>query len=96
MLWGENNEQTVSGREQEMENQKLTWISAYEANGKLPSWVFSSSAASRGIDFWLPSFNVSLCDNGGMPVTGSSFAFSCPMVHEGVIRRSDEEFSEVI
>jgi len=26
---------------------------------------------------------------------GSSFVFSCPMVHAGVIRRSDDEFSEV-
>jgi hypothetical protein len=31
-----------------------------------------------------------------MPVTGSSFAFSCPIVHEGVMRRSEDEFSEVI
>jgi len=31
-----------------------------------------------------------------MPVTGSSFALSWLMVHEGVIRRSDEEFSDVI
>ena len=26
---------------------------------------------------------------------GSSFVFNCPMVHAGVIRRSDDEFSEV-
>ena len=31
-----------------------------------------------------------------MPVTGSSFAFSWPIVHDGVIRRSEDEFSEVI
>ncbi len=30
-----------------------------------------------------------------MPVTGSSFALSWPMVHDGVMRRSEEEFSEV-
>lgn len=29
-------------------------------------------------------------------MTGSSFALSCPIVHEGVMRRSDDEFSEVI
>lgn len=28
-------------------------------------------------------------------MTGSSFAFSCPMVHDGEMRRSDEEFSDV-
>lgn len=38
---------------------------------------------------------MSFCERGGMPVTGSNFAFSCPMVHEGVMRRSEEEFSEV-
>jgi len=31
-----------------------------------------------------------------MPVTGSSFALSWPMVHDGEIRRSEEEFSDVI
>jgi len=29
-------------------------------------------------------------------VTGSSLAFNWPMVHDGVIRRSEEEFSDVI
>jgi hypothetical protein len=49
-----------------------------------------------GTDWWLPSRKVSFCDRGGMPVTGSSFAFSWPIVHDGVIRRSEDEFSEVI
>ena len=31
-----------------------------------------------------------------MPVTGSSLAFNWPMVHDGVIRRSEEELSDVI
>ena len=31
-----------------------------------------------------------------MPVMGSSLAFNWPMVHDGVIRRSEEEFSDVI
>lgn len=31
-----------------------------------------------------------------MPVTGSSFALSWLMVHEGVMRRSDEAFSDII
>jgi hypothetical protein len=31
-----------------------------------------------------------------MPVMGSSFAFNWPMVHDGVIRRSEEELSDVI
>jgi hypothetical protein len=46
--------------------------------------------------FWLPIRSVSFCDNGGIPVTGSSFALSCPIVHEGVILRSEDELSEVI
>lgn len=74
---------------------QLTRISAYGARGNEDSWVFSSSAASIGTVCWLPSFNISFCDNGGMPVTGSSFAFSWPMVHEGVTRRSEEAFSEL-
>lgn len=31
-----------------------------------------------------------------MPVIGSSLALSCVMVQDGLIRRSDEEFSEAI
>ena len=31
-----------------------------------------------------------------MPVTGSSFVFRWAIVHDGVIRRSDEEAVEVI
>ena len=39
---------------------------------------------------------MSFCDEGGMPVTGSSFALSCAIVHDGVMRRSEEEAVEVI
>lgn len=31
---------------------------------------------------------------GGMPVTGSSFVLRVLIDHEGVMRRSDDEFSE--
>ncbi len=31
-----------------------------------------------------------------MPVTGSSFALRCAIVHDGVMRRSEEEAVEVI
>lgn len=44
---------------------------------------------------WLTR-SVIFCDDGGIPVTASSFDFSWPMVQEGVIRRSDEELSEVM
>lgn len=36
----------------------------------------------------------SLWNDGGIPVMGSSFDLSWLMVHEGVIRRSDEAFSD--
>lgn len=36
-----------------------------------------------------------LWDEGGIPVMGSSLDLSWLMVHDGVIRRSDEEFSEM-
>jgi hypothetical protein len=41
-------------------------------------------------------FKVSVCDSGGIPVTSSSFDFSWRMLHEGVIRRSEPAFSDVI
>lgn len=44
----------------------------------------------------VPDRKVSLCDCGGTPVTASSFDFNCPMVHEGVILRSEWELSEKI
>lgn len=34
-------------------------------------------------------------EEGGMPVIGSSLTLSSDMVHEGVIRRSEDEFSEI-
>jgi hypothetical protein len=39
--------------------------------------------------------NVSCCDDGGIPVIGSNLDFRVAMVHEGVIRRSEEAFSDV-
>lgn len=57
--------------------------------------MLSSSAPSMGMrsaptDVW----RLSLCDDGGMPVTVSSFALSWLMVHDGVMRRSEAAFSE--
>jgi hypothetical protein len=37
---------------------------------------------------------VILCDEGGTPVTGSNLVLSWLMDHDGVMRRSDEEFSD--
>jgi len=39
---------------------------------------------------WMASF----WQEGGMPVIGSSLALSCVMVHDGVIRRSEDAFSD--
>ena len=39
---------------------------------------------------------MSFCDAGGMPVTDSSLALRREMVHEGVMRLSDEEAVEMI
>lgn len=44
---------------------------------------------------WFGRRNVSLCEDGGIPVTGSSLIFSCAIVHEGVMRLSDEDAGEV-
>lgn len=38
---------------------------------------------------------LSLCAEGGMPVTDSSFALRVLMDQDGVMRRSDDEFSEI-
>lgn len=35
-----------------------------------------------------------LCDDGGIPVTGSNFVLSLLMDHDGVMRRSDEVVSD--
>lgn len=35
------------------------------------------------------------CEEGGMPVMGSILVFSWAMDHEGVMRRSEEEYSDV-
>lgn len=56
--------------------------------------VESSSADSIGMLSPPGVFNDSRCDEGGTPVIGSSFAFSWPMVHDGVMRRSEETFSD--
>ena len=40
--------------------------------------------------------SINLWQLAGIPVIGSSLPFSCDMVHDGDIRRSDEAFSEEI
>ena len=39
---------------------------------------------------------MSICEEGGIPVTGSSLALSCARVHDGVILRSAEALEDVI
>ena len=42
------------------------------------------------------SRRVSFCDDGAMPVTGSSFVLRCAMDQDGVMRRSEEESVDTI
>jgi len=44
----------------------------------------------------VPTRRVSFCDDAGMPVIGSRRVLKCAMLHDGVIRRSDDEFGEVM
>ena len=55
----------------------------------------SPAAAS---DVWLlpAPFTTRRCDAGGIPVTGSSLAFNVAMLHDGVMRRSEDEFCDEI
>lgn len=39
---------------------------------------------------------MSFCEDGGIPVTGSSLILRCAIVQEGVIRRSDDEAVDVM
>ena len=57
--------------------------------------LLSSSAASTGMLCLDEVLRTIRCDPGGTPVTGSNLALSVEMDHDGVIRRSDEEFSEM-
>lgn len=41
------------------------------------------------------ALRLSFCAEGGTPVMGSSFALSVVMDHDGVMRRSEAEFSEI-
>lgn len=43
---------------------------------------------------WPETFREILCDDGGIPVTGSSLVLSLLIDHDGVIRRSDEVVSD--
>lgn len=39
--------------------------------------------------------SVNRCEPSGIPVIGKSFVFRCEMVHDGLMRRSEEEDSEL-
>lgn len=41
------------------------------------------------------TLRLSFCDDGGMPVMGSSLVLSWVMVHDGVMRRSEAAFSDI-
>lgn len=72
----------------------LTWSSVYATRGKEVSSEDSSSSASIGILSWAEGLRKSFWNEGGIPVTVSNFALSLLMDHEGVMRRSDEVFSD--
>ena len=54
-------------------------------HGKLGTLFKSKSSC------WSASRSVSFCDEGAMPVTGSSLVLRCAIVQDGVMRRSEEE-----
>lgn len=58
--------------------------------------VCSSFSACRGCSGQEATFSVSLCEDAGTPVMGSSFVLSCAILHDGEIRRSDWALSEII
>ena len=83
-------------RKKEEKVEADTFNSAYATNGHLPISTVSSSSASMGVSCSRSgSRRVSLCDEGAMPVTGSSLLFRCAIVQDGVMRRSEEESVEV-
>lgn len=78
----------------DIKGKTLTWSSAYAVNRNAVSRVESSSPASTGT---LPSavvLRMIFWYEGGIPVTVSSFALSVLIDHDGVMRRSADEFSE--
>lgn len=75
--------------------QQLTCNSAYGTKGKFDRWVSSSLAASMEIVPDATPLRVSVCHDGGMPVTVSSLDLSWVMVQDGVMRRSDCAYSEI-
>jgi hypothetical protein len=83
-------------REEDCELKTPTLISAYACKCHAASCVVPSCGASIGWEDCEPMRILSCCELAGMPVTGSSRALSCVIVHAGLMRRSDDEFSEVI
>jgi len=83
-------------RHYEVWRREPTCISALACNGHAASWITSSFAASMGCGVSDAILRLSLWQPAGMPVMGSSRALKCATVHEGVTRRSEVEFCEVI
>ncbi len=76
--------------------ERHTAISAYGCSGNAARRVCSSSAAVRGSGCWDPRRSDNCCEPDGMPVMGSRRVLRCAMVHEGEMRRSDEELGDTI
>jgi hypothetical protein len=74
----------------------LTFISAYGCSGNATRRVCSSSAAMRATASCDPTRNDSCWLLAGTPVIGSKRAFSCAMLQDGEIRRSEDELGEVM
>jgi len=74
----------------------LTVTSAYGCKGNAASWACSSSAAVRGMGSCEPTRSESCWQLAGTPVMGSRRVFRCAMVHEGDMRRSDDELAELM
>ena len=89
-LTGRSNESGGSRREE-----APTTISAYGCSGKAARRVCSSSAARRGTASCEATRSDSCWLAAGTPVMGSSRVFRWASVHEGEMRRSDDELGEV-
>jgi hypothetical protein len=74
----------------------LTVISAYGCRGNCASRVCSSSTALIGTASWEPTRRDSCWLLAGTPVIGSSRLFRWAMLHDGDMRRSDEELGELM
>lgn len=92
--------QTAQGKAGRSANMKsrlgLTVISAYGCSAKAESCVCSSSAAAMGTASCDPRRNVSCWLPAGIPVIGSRRDLSTAMLHDGLMRRSDDEFGELM